>query len=150
MGEVDSADKTTGAMRYVKMFVSECLEGTIRFDFDPAERGVWYDLVILAGRMRIKGLIAAREGTPYPKEYIAGILNIPLDLLERTLKKCEATDRVSDNGEGIRILSWHKYQSEYQRQKFYRDKAKSRGGQKADPETIRKTYGHLVKGGVDK
>jgi len=117
-----------GSMRYVKMFVSECLEGTIRFDFDPAERSVWYDLVILGGRMRVKGLICARPGTPYPHTWIAGVLNVPLELLEATLKKCEKTERVHENGDGIQILNWSKYQSEYQRQKHYRDAKKEREG----------------------
>ena len=122
--EEASPEKTTGSMRYVKMFVSECLEGTIRFDFDPSERGVWYDLVILSGRMRVKGLICARPGTPYPHSWIAGVLNVPLDLLDRTLAKCEKTQRIEEGDDGIRILNWHKYQSEYERQRPYREAKK--------------------------
>ena len=117
-------DKTTGSMRYVKMFVSECLEGTVRFDLDPAERSVWYDLVILAGRMRIKGLIAARPGTPYPHTWIAGVLNIPLELLDRSLEILIKTERICENDDGIHILNWSKYQSEYDRQKPYREAKK--------------------------
>lgn len=117
-------EKSTGSMRYVKMYVGECLEGTIRFDFEPAERGVWYDLVILAGRMRVKGLIGAGSGVAYPRRWIAGILNIDEELLERTIEKCKNTQRISENSDGILILNWSKYQSEYDRQKPYRDKKK--------------------------
>lgn len=119
-------EKSTGSMRYVKMYVGECLEGTIRFDFEPAERGVWYDLVILAGRMRVKGLIGAGSGNPYPRRWIAGILNIDEELLEITIEKCKNTQRISENSDGIRILNWSKYQSEYDRQAPYR-KAKKAG-----------------------
>ena len=126
-------EKSTGSMRYVKMYVGECLEGTIRFDFEPAERGVWYDLVILAGRMRIKGLIGAGAGVPYPRRWIAGILNIDEELLEKTIEKCKNTQRISENSDGIHILNWSKYQSEYDRQRPYRDK--KRAGRSSSKET---------------
>jgi hypothetical protein len=113
-------------MRYVKMFVMECLEGTIRFDFEPDERSVWYDLIILGGRMRTKGLISAGPGKPYPRPYIAGVLNISTELLDRTLAKCIATGRLEENADGIRIINWAKYQSEYDRQKPYRESKRER------------------------
>jgi len=139
-----SPEKSTGSMRYVKMYVAECLEGTIRFDFEPAERGVWYDLVILAGRMRVKGLIGAGSGIPYPRRWIAGILNIDEELLELTIEKCKKTHRISENSNGIRILNWNKYQSEYDRQKPYRDKKKAQRDE--DPGKYTKgKLGHLVK-----
>lgn len=108
--------------RWVKIWVNECLTGTVRFDFTPAERSVWYDLLILAGNCRADGVIAAGPGRPYPHNWIAGTLNIPQDLLETTLKKCEEFGRVKEDENGIRIINWSKYQSEYDRQKPYRQK----------------------------
>jgi len=118
--------------RWIKMWINECLEGTIRFDFEPDERCVWYELLLLAGRCRQEGVIAAGPGRPYPRRWIAGVLNIPEELLDRTLVKCIATVRASDNNDGITILNWAKYQPEYDRQKPYRE-AKRRAMEE-DPE----------------
>lgn len=110
---------------WVKMWVNECLEGSIRFDFSPAERGVWYDLILLAGRCRVPGIISANQSTPYPNSYIAGLLNISIDLLEATLKKCETSGRIRKIDAGFELINWEHYQSEFQRQKPYRDAKKS-------------------------
>ena len=127
--------------KWVKIWVRECLAGTIRFDFEPAERGVWYDLIVLAGDCRQEGLIAAGPGRPYPHGWIAGTLNIPLELLESVLSLCIKTARLSEDGEGIRVLNWTKYQSEYDRQKPYRqNKAVKEGAEKY----TKQKYGHMV------
>ena len=106
--------------RWIKLWVHESLEGTIRFDFSPEERAVWYDLLLLAGRCRREGIIAPSEGAAFPHLWIAGTLNISQELLDRTLKKCIETERIKENSNGIEILNWAKYQSEYDRQKPYR------------------------------
>jgi len=118
---------------WVKMWVNECLRGSVRFDFTPAERGVWYDLVILAGNCRIPGVISANESTPYPHSYIAGLLNIDPGLLETTLEKCKRSDRIKETKRGIELVNWEHYQSEYERQKPYREKKKR--------DTASKKYG---------
>lgn len=110
--------------RWIKMWTRECLSGTIRFDFTPAERSVWYDLIILAGDCRQEGIIAAGSGTPYPRGWIAGTLNIDVGLLEKVLDKCEKTGRITEDGQGIHIINWTRYQSEYDRQKPYRQAKK--------------------------
>lgn len=127
---------------WVKMWVNECLEGTIRFDFTPAERGIWYDLILLAGRCRIPGIIAANENSPYPHSYIAGLLNVDMELFETTLEKCKASGRVAETERGIELINWSHYQSEYERQKPYREKKQ----QENDPEKYKKgKYGKVAK-----
>ena len=128
--------------RWVKLWVTESLTGTIRFDFTSEERGVWYDLLLLAGNCRQEGLIAAGSGTPYPKQWIAGTLNIPLELLNATIEKCIETERIAENGDGLKIINWEKYQSEYDRQKPYRQ-AKKKCSDDPDKYTEGK-YGHNV------
>ena len=54
--------------------------------------------------------------------FIANRLNIPLDLLEKALKKCIDEGRIKDTGGVLTIVNWGAYQSEYQRQKPYREK----------------------------
>ena len=110
------------ARKWIKLWVAESLRGTIRFDFTPAERGVWYDLLALAGDCRQDGLIAPGSDEAYPLRWIAGTLNISPSLLQRTLEKCKTYTRIEVNGHGILILNWNRYQSEYERQKPFRAK----------------------------
>lgn len=135
--------------RWVKVWVSECLNGTIRFDFTPEQRGVWYDLLVLAGNCRHEGLIAAGQGIPYPDNWIAGTLNIPLKLLQVTIQKCIETGRIEKNGSGYRIVNWEKYQSEYDRQKPYREAKKQQQKDSDLDKYFKGKYGHLVEGKND-
>ena len=111
------------------MYPVECLDGSIRYQLEADERGVWYDLINFSAICSEAGIIADRDGRPYPHSFIANRLNIPLELLERTLGKCSEEGRLSEKeGEPIRIVNWKCYQSEYDRQKgyqqTYRQKAK--------------------------
>ena len=115
------------AKRWIKLWVAESLRGTIRFDFTPEERGIWYDLLALAGDCRQEGLIAPGDRIGYPRQWIANTLNIPLPLLNQTLKKCIKTKRIEGTKRGLKIISWAKYQSEYERQKPYRERRKYEG-----------------------
>lgn len=106
---------------WVKFWVDECLDGTVREELEADERGVWYDLIIISARGRKAGIISANETQAISRQRLAGILNISLELLERTLKKAVEQKRIKIDGAGlIEITNWKKYQSEYQRQKRYR------------------------------
>ena len=109
------------ARKWIKLWVSESLRGTTRFDFTSEERGTWYDLLAMAGDSRQDGFIAPGEDRGYPSEWIAATLNIPVELLKRTVDKCVKSKRLELTPKGIRILNWSKYQSEYDRQKKYRE-----------------------------
>lgn len=112
---------------WIKLFIKECLIGTIREDLTPSERGLWYDFLILAGYSRVPGVICANENTPIPHKRIAAILNVPLPLVNQCLKKFKQSGRIKIDTHGlIHILNWEKYQySDYDRQKIYREKAKA-------------------------
>jgi hypothetical protein len=112
--------------RWIKLYPIECLEGSIRYQLEADERGVWYDLLNLAAICVEPGTISDRDSRPYPHTFIANRLNIPLELLDRTLKKCEEEGRIHENETGIHIVNWKLYQSEYERQKPYREKSKAR------------------------
>lgn len=105
---------------WVKMWVTDCIEGSIRWQLDPAERSVWYDLILFSALSARPGIISDKDSRPYPHSFIANRLNIPLALLEKTLKKCQDEGRIQENSDGIHIVNWERYQSEYQRQKQYR------------------------------
>ena len=128
---------------WIKIYPVECLEGSIRYQLEADERGVWYDLLNFAALCVQPGVISDNDSRPYPHSFIANRLNVPLDLLERTIDKCKDEGRLSENDNGIHMTNWKFYQSEYQRQKPYRDRKK---GEAVDPEKFTKgKYGPLVK-----
>jgi hypothetical protein len=124
-------------MDWIKQWIHDDLEGDIRFALTPAERGVYYDLRLLAGRCSREGTLAAANGTPYSETYIAGVLNIDLPLLRDCLKKCAALGLL-DCTEAVRDLKWARTQSEYSRRKTPLVKS-------SDPDKyVRGKYGHMV------
>lgn len=109
---------------WIKLYIIPCLEGSIRYQLEPAERCVWYDLLLLAGIQPEPGIIADSDGRPYPHKFIANRLNIEMELLDKVLKECADEGRITEDEHGITIVNWKIYQSEYQRQKPYRDEKK--------------------------
>jgi len=109
---------------WIKLYPIDCLEGSIRYQLGADERGVWYDLLNLAAICATPGLISDKDSRPYPHSFTANRLNITLELLEATLDKCIKEGRISENDNGIHITNWVAYQSEYDRQKPYREAKK--------------------------
>ncbi len=95
---------------WIKLWTHQWLEGTLRFDLDPAERSIWADLLALANECRVPGIIQSGEGFPFPHSYLANRFNIPLELLDNTLVKLKVQVRISENSDGITILNWGEYQ----------------------------------------
>jgi len=62
---------------------------------------------------------------PYPHDHIAREINTRLELFESTLAKCINEGRITEDGQGIKITNWVKYQSEYERQKPYRQRRRA-------------------------
>jgi len=112
--------------KWIKVYPMECLEGSIRYQLEPDERSVWYDLMNFAAICSNGGAIADRDNRPYPHGYIANRLNIPLELLERALKKCIAEKRITEDKSGIHLTHWKLYQSEYDRTKGYQQAYRER------------------------
>jgi len=108
---------------WIKLYPIDCLDGSIRYQLEPAERSVWYDLLNFSAICAEPGIIADKDGRPYPRSFIANRLNIDVELLDTALAKCIDEGRIMEiNGGVIVIVNWSSYQSEYQRQKPYRDK----------------------------
>lgn len=108
---------------YRKSWPYDNLFGTLRFELSSGNRGIWNDFLDFAKISRVKpGVIAAGTNTPYSHAWLSQFLNVPLELLDETIKVLIRTDRIKENSHGIEILNWGKYQTDYDRQKPYRDR----------------------------
>jgi hypothetical protein len=120
-----------GKRVWVKLWVSEWLDGTTRFQMSGAQRALWIDLLAMAGRSRYPGIVCAGKNDDkwvgYPLKTLsaldaAGEIDIlgTLELFERTGKvSVEVTSEVPVRLYKITICKWETYQSEYLRQKGY-------------------------------
>ena len=116
-----------GKRSWIKVYCYQTLHGSVSYQLTDAEQAVWIKLLCLCGLCTIEGLISDNDRRPYPHEFIAHELHISLELLETTLEKCKSEGRIQENEHGIIITNWTTYQSEYQRQKPYRQKKGGRG-----------------------
>ncbi len=97
-------------MPFLKLYSREWLHGSLRVQNDATERGVWADFLALANESRNRGVIQANEETPYPHSYLATVLNIPLELLERCIQKFTEQERVFEDKHGILIINFSYWQ----------------------------------------
>lgn len=111
---------------WIKLFVDECLRGTIREELTAEERGIWYDFLVLAGANRIRGRISANETQGYSAARVASILNVRENTVSRCVGKFLEQGRITvDENDVISISNWEGYQySSYDRQKPYREATK--------------------------
>lgn len=109
---------------WIKVHTS-ILNSSLNYELDLAHQAVFIKLLCLAAEYSDDGTIANGEGTPLPHTFLANRVNAPLEVFEETLKRCIETGRISENSGGMKIVKWKEYQSEYLRQKPYREKAKN-------------------------
>lgn len=92
-------------MLWIKMYPAKCLRGSLRFDLPYQQRGIWYELLLIAGDLDQDGVI------DYPVSFIASQLGCPLKALEDIIRKLEETKRINRTSNQIHILNWRKYQT---------------------------------------
>jgi hypothetical protein len=125
-----------GRRPWIKLWVGDWLDGTTRYQMSDTQRALWIDLLAMAGRGRIGGIVCSgKDGDTlvgYPIKVFEALLSEPLDIIE-TLKMFERTGKVKlEISEDplplyvIHILNWARYQSEYERQKKSRAKKTQR------------------------
>ena len=115
--------RTSSKRSWVKVYINSFLGGSVRYQLTPAERSVWVDMLCLAGISGTPGSICDNDNRPHPHKFIAHQCNIRVTLLESALRKCIEDGRITEDEQGIHISNWSAYQSEYQRQKPYREGA---------------------------
>lgn len=113
---------------WIKIYVDPWLNGSIR-KLSPFERGVWIDVLVLAGSGSYGdlGLIALTSNQGVNDQDIASILTISMSkwkLCKRLFRDLNMIHVYNENGKKnvMKIVNWSKYQSEYGRQKSYRVK----------------------------
>jgi hypothetical protein len=93
---------------WIPFWGDKWLFGSMRIEFDAAERGIWWDLMALA--MKDDGYIRANEDTPYLSQQLAGMLIIPEELLTKTIEKFVSTGKYTCLKNGtLKITNWEKY-----------------------------------------
>jgi hypothetical protein len=125
--------------RWIRLWVNELLRSTALFELKDDEFGVFMKLLALAGSCRKDGYFAAGDNMPLPDAWMATTLNIPMPLFNRAKQRLFETNRIELNGNVLKIVNWERYQTEYDRQKPYRE------AKKEDPSKYtRGKYGKLV------
>ena len=107
--------------------MDQCLRGSMIEELTAEQRWLWIGFLLLAGDSPVPGTIYRRkdaDGVPigYSNITIAEMLDVELDVYEDGIRRMIAKEKIAINEKGvISIVNWDKYQSEYQRQKKYRD-----------------------------
>lgn len=120
---------------WIKLWVSEWLDGTVRWQLTQQQRSVWADLMALAGYSRFPGVVTpGTDGqgfVAYPMEHLASVFRCTIEEARETLDLLEKQQRITRDENGvIRIVNWDKYQSEYQQKR-----QRTRYGNKATEST---------------
>lgn len=102
------------------------LNSSFNYEFSLQEQATWLKLLALAADLGGTGFINDGEGQPIPHDFIANRIHVPVEVLESTIKKGKVTNRLRENSTGLEIIKWKEYQSEYNRQKPYREAKKER------------------------
>lgn len=88
----------------------------------PEVRSVWDDYLDLATISPIKGQVCIAEKIGYEQEQLAKLLHTSIEIIKKADEELSKYKCIKINEFGIRIISkWKQYQSEYDRQKHYRE-----------------------------
>lgn len=135
-------ERARGKRTWVKLYCWGRLHGSVVYQLTEAEQSVWDKLLCLAGIISREGQLSDNDGRPLPHNHISHELHTSEELLESTLAKCIEEGRITEDEKGLHITNWQVYQSEYERQKPYREKSKA--GQDDPGKYIKGPKGHLV------
>ena len=109
-------------LKFVKIWTDESLRGSIRKDMSPAQRSIWYELLLLAGKSRREGYLEYSQGIPYTEADIARTLEVEESLVTESINICVGEGRLEIvDGKTYHITHWDAYQrTEEQRKAVYK------------------------------
>jgi len=112
--------------KWIKIYVDQSLRGTMMDELTPAQRWVWFGLLLMAGDSTIEGVVFSRKDVSrnpigFSDAAIAENLGVTIREYRTAKAKMIQYEKIEIGPKGaIKIVNWKKYQSEYQRQKQYR------------------------------
>ena len=119
-------------MKWIRIWPHAWFDSSMRVELTNAERAFWVDVIALAGKSRIPGVICSDpEGkVGYPLPMLSSLLvSWTPEEVTAILEKLEKTQRVQvkriplmsgEDGWIVRVTNWQKYQSEAQRVSKYK------------------------------
>src|SRR4030042_5560806 len=89
-------------------WVDKWIFGSMRLEFNPAERALWIDLLAVAAKD--DGFIRANEETPYLPKQLAGMLVYEETFFTETIEKFIEMGKMDRDENGVLyICQWEKY-----------------------------------------
>ena len=93
-----------GTWSWFKIDTDGWLQGSIRIDLTPEQRGIWIDLLALASNTRLRdGTLRFAPDKPMPRDWIANNLRIPLESLNSTITACQLDKNKEDGRSRIEV-----------------------------------------------
>lgn len=119
---------------WVKLWVNEWLDSTVRWQLTPEQRSIWIDLLALAGHSRFPGIITpgtdGKGFIPFPMGYFCTTFGCSEEAITEAFSLFEHQQRIRNENGVLHIINWDKYQSEYQQKRqrtTYKTPQKVRG-----------------------
>jgi hypothetical protein len=116
---------------WIKLYVDQCLRGTMMSELAAEARWIWIGLLLLAGDSNIDGVIYKRKAEDgklvgYSDHTLSELLAVNIKAFRIAKRKLKHFEKITvDSKNLIKIVNWRKYQSEYSRQKVYRSTGES-------------------------
>ncbi|MFA5377295.1 MAG: DnaD domain protein [Dehalococcoidia bacterium] len=121
---------------WVKLWCYQRLHSDFAGKFTEAEQSVWDKLLALCGLCEREGIISDTKGKPHTLTFISWEIHSDLKLLKTVLNKCVEEKMVTIEEDGIHITNWSHYQSDYHRQKPYRQERRQQSHAISADDTI--------------
>ena len=121
---------------WIKLY-TDILRSSTLIELNPTERWIWVGLLAAAGDSAYDGVICFTESIGYTDEQMAEMLKVSMEawLGAKIKLASDEVDKITVDGKNIIVINkWHLYQSEYQRQKPYRE------AKKLLPKVTNKSY----------
>ena len=107
---------------WIKLYVDQILRGTMIDELKNKERWSWIGLLLLAGDSPTEGTVCITNEIGYTDEQLCKLLDVPFEIFKDAKKKMIKFNKIEiDEKNVIKIVKWNKYQSEYKRQRKYRN-----------------------------
>jgi hypothetical protein len=142
VSRLDMTQPFFSSRKWIKLWINEWRDGTLRWQASDAQRAFWVDLLTLAGRSRYPGIVCAgrdaedQDFVGYPVQFLSPNSSIKTEqevreVLElfKSRDMLTYTTGVAANGEtlfAITINSWKQYQSDYESNRKYQQKYRAK------------------------